>query len=180
MFQEGKRGNLMKRIAAFLVTPFLLALTAGCVHAGQLPPTPPVYTAPPTNGTAYSPLNAPANNTVAASVTALSFSFTPTSIGTWCIVIQSWAIIAPASVYQDSVPSNVLCVTTTATDPVVDLSWSQPGNPSGYSYIISVAAATLVPAPNAPTQNSPTTVVLVDKSATEMLFKSFKETSAAY
>jgi hypothetical protein len=142
----------MKRILATIA--ILTFGFLGC-HA-QVPPQPSVYTCPPApvGGTAYTPINQPTNNTTAASITGTTYSTTPSSVGTWCYIVQSWAIVSPAAVYQVSPPSNVVTLTTTSTDPQVNLSWT-PAT-SGYTYIVSYAAATLVPPPTAPSLNAPT------------------------
>ena len=142
----------------------VLALVAVGCHS-QVPPTPPVATCPvaTVGGTAYTPLNPVSNNTTPASVTGTTYNDTPTT-GSWCYIVQSWALISPAQVYQVSVPSNVAGpLTTTAALPVVALSWTAPA--SGYTYIVSRAPASVVPAPTAPVLSPGTTAAVLLKPA---------------
>jgi len=112
-------------------------------------------------GTDYTPLNPAPNNTTAASITGTTYNDTPPT-GSWCYIVQSWALISPATVYQVSVPSNVAGpLTTTAALPVVGLSWTAP-NP-GYSYIVSRAPAIVVAAPLAPVLSPGTTAATLAK-----------------
>ncbi len=157
----------MKRIlAAFVILTFV---TITACHSQQ-PPTTPVYSCPaaPANGTAYTPLNSPANDTTAASITGTNYTDQPTT-GTWCYIVQSWAIVNGAPTYQDSVPSNVAGpFTTTTTLAGVALSWTAPVPPSGtiytsVGYIVSRSAAVLSPAPLAPVLSQPTGVAQLEK-----------------
>ena len=152
-----------KNIGAFaFVTLIALTITAGC-H-GQQPPSPTSYTCPaaPAGGTAYTEINAPASNTVPASITTTTTKDTP-GTGTWCYIVQSWGLPAGATIYQTSVPSNIVQIATTMTDPVVDLSWTAPATNStyaSYTYILSRTAATAITTvPLAPPLNTPTTSV---------------------
>jgi hypothetical protein len=138
---------------AFAALILALATVAGC-HA-QMPPTAPVYTCPATTGTAYTPLNAPASNTVPASITGTTYDDLP-GLGTWCYVIQSWAIVSPATVYQDSMPTVAVMAMTNATLNEVVISWTAPPGAVGYTYIVSRAPAVLAPSPFAPANPSAT------------------------
>ena len=142
-----------------LFTVAAIALLAVGCHA-QIPPTPPVATCPTVG--VYTPLNAASNNTAAASITGTAYADTP-GVGNWCYVVQSWAIVSPATVYQVSLPSNVAGpVVITATLPVASLSWT---GASGYTYIVSRAPATTAMVPTAPVLTSGAAAASVDKSS---------------
>lgn len=148
-------------MSRFLAVLALAIMAAGC-H-GQVPPTPPIATCPAATvgGTAYTPLNPVSNNTTPASVTGTTYNDTPTT-GSWCYIVQSWAIVAPATVYQVSVPSNVAGpLTTTSNLPVVALSWTAPA--AGYTYIVSRAPAAVVAAPTAPVLSPGATAAMLEK-----------------
>jgi hypothetical protein len=142
----------------FLLTLFALGLTA-CAHSQQ-PPSPPVATCPAAiaNGTAYTEVNAPASTSVAASITATTYSWTLPSTGTWCVIVQTWGLPVGQSVYQVSVPSNVVQFTTVSPTSVATLTWTPPAvDPAfgPYSYIVSYAPATVRPIPTAPSLQTP-------------------------
>lgn len=153
---------MTRRIALFVLT--LAAACFGC-HA-QMPPQPPVYSCPVTTGSAYTVLNQPASNTVPASITGTTYT-TPAlpTPGPYCFIVQSWAEPSGATTYQVSLPSNVVMVITTTADPAVALSWTAPTGATGYTYIASYAAATLVPPPTAPVLSAPTAVTHVERPA---------------
>jgi hypothetical protein len=147
----------MKRIYATLAI-LALGLTA-CAHSQQ-PPSPVAYTC---SGN-YTELNAPASNTVAASIAGASYTWSPPSVGAWCVILQSWGLPAGQTIYQVSVPSNVAQVTTTTSATHVNLTWTQPAPTSmcaSYTYILSYAAATPIAVPTAPLLNTPTTSQMV-------------------
>jgi hypothetical protein len=149
----------------------IVALSLTACHSQQ-PPSPPVATCPTATvgGSTYTEVNAPANTGVAASITSTSYQFTPPSTGTWCAIVQAWALPTGASIYQASGPSNVVQVTTTATDPAISYSWTE-GTNTGYgpvTYILSYAPATTVAVPLAPAVSTPTAVVSLDKPGPEM------------
>lgn len=140
-----------------LFTMTAVALLAVGCHA-QVPPTPTVATCPAVG--VYTPLNAAPNNNTAASITGTTYADTP-GVGNWCYVVQSWAIISPATVYQVSLPSNVAGpVVITATLPIASLSWT---GASGYTYIVSRAPATAALVPTAPVLTSDAATASVDK-----------------
>jgi hypothetical protein len=154
----------MKRIGLIFA---LVALAAGC-H-GQQPPSPPAYVCPaaPAAGGVYTELNAPASNTVAASITGSTYKEAP-GTGTWCYIVQTWALPVGGTIYQASLPSNVQQATTTAALPAVDLSWTPPSANSSYgpyTYIVSRAAAALVAVPTAPALSGTTSTSSVVKPA---------------
>ena len=128
------------------------ALAAGC--RAQVPQTP-IYSCPAATG-AFIPLNQPASNTVAASITGTAYTDSTAASGQWCYVVQSWAIVTPATTYQPSPSSNVVGPIAVPAGDAVSLTWTAPANSAGYSYIVSRAPAVLVPPPTAPTLNAPT------------------------
>ena len=150
----------MKRI--FAVLGLTALLVSGCRAGAQQPPSPTTYTCPPAvlGGTAYTEVNAPASTTVAASITGSAFTWTPPAAGAYCFTVQTWALPAGATVYQTSVPSNVVQLTIPSGD-LAGLSWTPPAPNSAfgpYSYIISYALATPSSVPTAPTQAAPSAV----------------------
>ena len=143
-----------------LFTMAAVALLAVGCHA-QVPPTPPVVMCPAIG--VYMPLNAAPNNTTAASITGTTYADVP-GAGSWCYIVQSWAIVSPATVYQVSSPSNVAGpVVITAALPVAALSWT---GVSGYTYIVSRAPATTAMIPVAPVLPSNAATALIDKPST--------------
>ena len=115
-------------------------------------------------GTAYTEVNAPASTTVAASITGSAFTWTPPAAGAYCFTIQTWALPAGATVYQTSVPSNVVQLTIPPGD-LAGLSWTPPAPNSAfgpYSYILSYALAIPSSVPTAPTQAAPAAVAWLD------------------
>ena len=150
----------MKRI--FAVLGLAALLLSGCRAGAQQPPSPTTYTCPPAvlGGTAYTEVNAPASTGVAASITGSAFTWTPPAAGAYCFTVQTWALPAGATVYQTSVPSNVVQLTIPSGD-LAGLSWTPPAPNSAfgpYSYIISYALATPSSVPTAPTQAAPAAV----------------------
>lgn len=150
----------MKRIFAVAFAVLMIGLSA-CAN-GQQPPSPAAYTCPAAtpSGSNYTEVNAPASNTVAASISGTSYTWSPPSVGAWCAIVQAWGLPAGQTIYQVSVPSNVAQTTTTTAAPHINLTWTAPVptvNYSSYTYIVSYAAATLVAVPTAPPLNTPTT-----------------------
>jgi len=151
---------MKNRIYAALASLLALTIVAGC--RAQQPPSPTAYTCPTavSGGTTYTEINPPASNLVAASITTTSYKWTPSTVGPYCAIVQAWGLPAGATVYQVSSPSNVVQITNTATDPVIDFSWTAPatnGTYSSYTYILSYAAATAVTTvPTAPALATPT------------------------
>lgn len=149
----------------FAIAFSLAAFIAGCRAGAQQPPSPTAYTCPPAvlGGTAYTEVNAPANTGVAASITGSTFTWTPPAAGAYCFTIQTWALPAGATVYQTSVPSNVVQLTIPSGD-LAGLSWTPPAPNSAfgpYSYILSYALAIPSSVPTAPTQTAPSAVASI-------------------
>lgn len=162
---------MTRRILALL---FLPILAIGCRAGAQQPPSPPVLSCPPATfpGNNYTEVNPPASTTVAASINATTYTFSPPSVGSWCAIIQSWGNAAPTGqtpAYQVSVPSNVVLVTTTAALPQITYNWqpiAQNATYSSYTFIVSYAAAISAPLPSAPVQGAAQDVVqIVDPHA---------------
>lgn len=156
----------MRRLLALIALP-LFAL--GCHAGAQQPPSPPVLSCPPATypGSNYTEVNPPASTTVAASINATTYIFSPPSVGSWCAIIQSWGNAAPTgqpAAYQVSVPSNVVLVTTTAALPQITYNWqpiAQNAIYSSYTFIVSYVAAISAPLPSAPVQGAPQAVAQV-------------------
>ncbi len=154
----------MKQI--FFAVAFLAAaFAAGCAGAQQSA-SPITYTCPAAAlGGPYTEINAPTNTGVAASITGSAFIWTPPAAAAYCFTVQTWALPIGATVYQTSVPSNVVEIAIPANDQA-SLSWAPPGANSAfgpYSYIVSYALAIPSSVPTAPTQTTPTAVASLDK-----------------
>lgn len=127
----------------FVVALSICLCAIGC--GGQVPSGPTTYSCPTAvvNGTAYTPLN-PSTNSSNPPTTATSYSdATATTGAVWCYIVQSW--VSPNA----SAPSNVAMATAGAGG--VALNWDAPVGASGYSYVVSRVAATVVGSPLSPT-----------------------------
>lgn len=135
----------MKRILAVL---FSVLAVAGC--RAQVPSNPTTYSCPAATTGTWTALE-----TASTEVTGLTSTDTP-GTGNWCYAATS--INNTTSPIGQSVASNVVLVTTTASLPVVDLSWTAPTTgttPTGYIlYRIAATASTIT----APALATPTTV----------------------
>lgn len=139
----------MKRIlAAIAILSF--GLEAGC-HA-QVPPTPPLYTAPTPGNSAYTPLN-PVGGTPAPT-TAMTYVDTPPAGTQSCYVVQGYL---PGPQYSPW--SNTACGAPGTTGKA-NLSWSCTPTTgttcTGVLWIVSRTAAVVATAPAIPTLNAPT------------------------
>jgi hypothetical protein len=138
------------------ISALLLASIIGVGCRAQVPAGPQNYNCPAAtvNGTAYTPLN-PASNTANPPVSGLTYTDgTQASLlpaGNYCYIVQSW--VSPNS----SGPSNIAQAILSASG-VVNLAWTAPTgvNTSGYTYVLSRAAAIPVALPMAPTLSTPT------------------------
>ena len=145
----------MRHLVALAI--LALAVTTGC-HA-QIPSNPIVYTCPTVSTGTWTALE-----TASTEITGTTSSFTPAT-GTWCVAVTS--IINTDNPVAQSAASNVVEVTTTSALPTIDLSWTAPGTgptPTGYiAYYIAATPSTI----GAPALSTPTTVVEIQKSASE-------------
>lgn len=159
----------MRRMNLFAALA-IAALVAGCHANGQQPPSTPVYSCPTATvgGNAYTEANQP-SSTAPASITGTSYDWSPPSVGTWCMIVQSWAVPtgSPSGTpYQVSNPSNVLMLTTTASLSHINASWTAPATNStytSYTYIFSYAPATQAAVPLAPPLNGTTASAMLAK-----------------
>ena len=164
-----------------LALSIILALAAVGCHAQQ-PPSPPVYSCPVAiaGGSAYTPINSvAAPYTTAASISGSSYTYTPSSPGAYCYILQSWSLAVGATVYQDSVPSSAVQATTTAATPKIEFTWTPPAATAvylTYTYILSQAPATLVAAPLAPAVTTPLVTATLDGPAAPVVVAGVAET----
>ena len=125
----------------------LLALAASGCHPQQ--PPAPYYTCPASSGTAYASLNG--GTTGLSTLTGSTYVDTTAAGTTECYIVQSQ--------FQGgtSVPSNTAGPLVVPAGYQVNLSWTPPANSTGYTYLVSRAAA-VATYPTAPVLATPTTV----------------------
>lgn len=119
------------RKTALAFSLLLLTLTAGC-HAQQ--PVVPLNSCPAVTGTVYQALN------LAAPVTALTYTDSSVTTGSWCYMVQSEINTqTPAAM---SGPSNVAGPVNVLAGYLVNVTWNAPTTgPAPTGYVISRAAA---------------------------------------
>ena len=133
---------MLRKLSLSLALLPLLILSAGCIHS-QIPTNPIVSSCPTANTGTWTALE-----TGSTEIVGISSKDTPAT-GSWCYAVTS--VINTSTPIGQSIPSNIVLVTTTTSLPVVDLNWVAPSGtpvPTGYIAYRIAAIQTTIGAPN--------------------------------